>query len=113
MESPKVIYKVSDLREILKRDSIITDTLVYIMHNLNKIPSNIKMIGVATNILLGVFGIETVENGYICYRLYYDKNKLIIADNGFPLTNIGHIQSNIECNMNYLISKRILMKYSE
>lgn len=108
---PKVVYKTEDLKTILQRKSIITDTLIYIMRDLNTLPDKFNMIGIANNTLLGVFGIEYNDDGYFCYRIYYQNNEFIIADIGYPISNMD-TEANLECEMDYVITKRLLYKES-
>ena len=108
MEKPIVIYQKDKLNEVLNKDSIISDILKDIAENKCDLSKDFQFIGVATNVLLGVFGIKISENKqYTCYRLYYEKHKLIVAEIGYPVTNLGG-EYTIECNMNYIISIRTL-----
>lgn len=108
MEKPVVIYQKDKLNELLNKDSIISDILKDIAENKCDLSKDFQFIGVATNVLLGVFGIKiSKDKQYTCYRLYYEKHKLIIAEIGYPVTNLGG-EYTIECNMNYIISIRTL-----
>ena len=108
MERPTVIYQQDKLNELLSKDSIISDILKDIAENKCDLSKEFQFVGVANNVLLGVFGIKISEDKrYSCYRLYYENHKLIVASVGFPVTNLGG-EYTIECNMNYIISIRTL-----
>ena len=108
MERPTVIYQQDKLNELLSKDSIISDILKDIAENKCDLSKEFQFVGVANNVLLGVFGIKITEDKqYSCYRLYYENHKLIVASVGFPVTNLGG-EYTIECNMNYIISIRTL-----
>ena len=103
-----MIYQQDKLIELLGKDSIISDILKDIAENKCDLSKEFQFVGVANNVLLGVFGIKISEDKqYSCYRLYYENHKLIVASVGFPVTNLGG-EYTIECNMNYIISIRTL-----
>lgn len=111
MEKPKVIFKENELTELLTQPSVITDTIVYIMNHLEELPKNIGTIGVAKNYMLGVFGIQYQQGIYTGYRICISKNKMITSDIGYPISNM--CKTNIDCNMNYIVSLRTLKHYRD
>lgn len=86
----------------------ILSRLKYLLEN-NRLDDNIKLIGIANNVMLGVFNIVKYKDGYLCYRIYVDNhNNVTVSDTGYPVSNIGNIRGNIDCDMNYIINVNIL-----
>ena len=101
---PKVIFKKDDLERFLHTDSLVSTILNDIVFDYKVLDNQFDLIGIASNVLLGVFGLKyNGEEGYSCYRIYYEKEKLIAATKGYPVTNMGG-SFDIDCEMDYVIS---------
>lgn len=109
---PEIIYKKDDLETLLRSGSLTSKILSDIVNEYKMLTDRFDMIGIANNVLLGVFGlIYENENGYSCYRLYYEEGELIAATKGYPVTNMGGI-FDIDCEMDYVISIKTIQNVS-
>ena len=110
--NPRVIFKTDELESLLKSESLTSRILTDIVNNYKILDGKFDMIGIANNVLLGVFGlIYENENGYRCYRLYYEHDRLIFATKGYPVTNMGG-DFEIDCVIDYVISIKTIQKLS-
>lgn len=111
MENPKLVMNPKRVLTELHSD-ITTDIISRLkyMKDQNSLPEGFDVIGIAHNVLLGVFQLVKRDYGYECYRIMTDKKgKIIISDIGYPVTNVGNPEPvPIECNMDYIMSVKTL-----
>ena len=56
--------------------------------------------------MLGIFKVYYVENeGYYCSRIMTNNGNIITGEAKFPITNMEHSESTIDCNIDYLVCK--------
>ena len=110
--SPRVIFKKDELESLLRSESLTSRILTDIVTNYKILDGRFDMIGIANNVLLGVFGLNYEnDNGYRCYRLYYENDRLIFATKGYPVTNMGG-KFDIDCVIDYVISIKTIQNLS-
>lgn len=99
--------QIGDL--IADKTRLIADTLCRLKNLLES--GNLKdvqLIGISTGIAFGVYQLVKIKDGYECRRIVIDKDKIVISDIGYPVTNMGHVEAQIECNMDYVLNVSIL-----
>ena len=110
MSSPKLVMNPKRVLTELHSD-ITTDILSRLknMNDTNTLPKGFELIGIAHNVLLGVFQLIKRDYGYECFRIVPNKDgSITISDIGYPVTNIGNAEAPIECNMDYILSVKML-----
>ena len=110
MSGPKLVMKPKSFLTEL-HSQITTDILSRLknMYTQHKLPEGFDTIGIAQNVLLGVFQLVQRDYGYECYRIVPNKDgSITISDIGYPVTNIGTGDAPIECNIDYILSVRTL-----
>ena len=108
--SPKLVMNPKRVLTELHSD-ITTDILgrLKCMNAEHKLPEGFDTIGIAHNVLLGVFQLVKRDYGYDCYRIVPNKDgSITISDIGYPVTNIGAGDAPIECNIDYILSVKML-----
>lgn len=102
--SPKILFNPNELNNITNGKHTIFSILKNIKQNK---PKGLNLIGIASNIMLGVFQLDKVEDGYVCKRICEKDNKLIISDISYPVTNLG-TPSTIDCEIDYIVKPEML-----
>ena len=106
---PQIIISPTRLQSVIQKSSTITNTIKTLHKNIEvgELPESCTLIGIAQNVMLGIFNIEFIENeGYYCSRIMVDPDdKLIIGTTKFPITNMEHVDATIDCNIDYLVGR--------
>lgn len=106
---PKVLFNPNELNNITNGKNVIFHILNAIKDNP---PKGLSLIGIASNVMIGVFQLDEVDNGYVCRRICSENGKIIISDVSYPVTNLG-TPSTIDCNMDYIVMTNMLRNLKE
>lgn len=79
------------------------------MYRRNELDPDFTTIGIAKNVMLGVFKLMKTSYGYDCYRVCFVKDKLYISDVGYPVTNIGNPKYAISCEIDFILATKLLV----
>ena len=110
MSSPKLVMNPKKVLTELHSD-ITTDILSRLkyLNDRKQLPKGFDTIGIAHNVLLGVFQLVQRDYGYECFRIIPNRDgSITISDTGYPVTNIGTGDAPIECNIDYILSVKML-----
>ena len=102
--SPKILFNPNELKSISNGKYTIMSILKNIKNNK---PKDVNLIGIASNVMVGVFQLDKMDDGYVCRRICEKDDKLIISDVSYAVSNLG-TPSMIDCEIDYIVKPELL-----